>query len=494
MKKLEIPQEIKSVMQKLRDNNYATFIVGGCVRDLLMENPAMAGPTDWDITTGAKPEEIKEIFPDSFYENKFLTVTVHTGSENPALREVEITTFRSEAKYTNKRHPDEVMFAKTLEEDLSRRDFTVNALAIDIHGKKNELIDLFKGEEDLKNKIIRTVGNPNDRFNEDALRMMRAVRFSVTLSEGWKIEPATSSAIKENSQNLEFISFERIRDELVKIIMSPRACEGIELLRTVGLLKYIIPELEENFNVPQNKHHIYDCYEHAIFSLKYATKENFSQRVRIVALLHDIAKPRVKRGEGENATFYNHEVVGARMAEKILERLKFPKDEIENIVKLVRHHLFYYDVDEVGDSSIRRLVRQVGPENMEELLQVRMCDRIGSGVPKAEPYKLRHLKYVVDRVSQDPISAKMLKVSGKDIMEILEIQPGPKVGQILDVLLEYVLEEPKNNNKEFLEGEIKKLGKLSENDLSSFSEKAETEREKVEIKRDEMTKKKYWVT
>jgi len=211
-------------------------------------------------------------------------------------------------------------------------------------------------------------------------------------------------------------------------------------------------------------------------------------------LLHDIAKPRVKRGEGENATFYNHEVVGARMAEKILERLKFPKDEIENIVKLVRHHLFYYDVDEVGDSSIRRLVRQVGPENMEELLQVRMCDRIGSGVPKAEPYKLRHLKYVVDRVSQDPISAKMLKVSGKDIMEILEIQPGPKVGQILDVLLEYVLEEPKNNNKEFLEGEIKKLGKLSENDLSSFSEKAETEREKVEIKRDEMTKKKYWVT
>ncbi|OQX01073.1 hypothetical protein BWK69_00040 [Candidatus Parcubacteria bacterium A4] len=487
---MEIPQEIENIIKKLRANKYEVFVVGGCVRDSLMGKV----PTDWDITTSAKPEEIKEIFPDSFYENKFLTVTVHTGSESLALEEVEITTFRSEAKYTNKRHPDEVMFAKTLEEDLSRRDFTVNALAIDIHDGKNELIDLFGGQEDLKNKIIRTVGNPNDRFNEDALRMMRAVRFSATLDDGWKIESATSSAVEKNSQNLKFISFERIRDELLKIIMSPRASEGIELLRKLGLLKHIIPELEENFNITQNKHHIYDCYEHAILSLKYAAEENFSQRVRVAALLHDIAKPRVKRGEGENATFYNHEVVGARMAEKILERLKFPKDEIENIVKLVRYHLFYYDVDEVGDSSIRRLVRQVGPENMEELLQVRMCDRIGSGVPKAEPYKLRHLKYVVDKVSQDPISAKMLKVSGKDIMDILKIEPGPKVGRILDVLLGYVLEDPKKNEKKFLEGEIKKLGNLSEKELNSYSEEAEAEREKVETKRDEMTKKKYWVT
>jgi poly(A) polymerase/tRNA nucleotidyltransferase (CCA-adding enzyme) len=186
--------------------------------------------------------------------------------------------------------------------------------------------------------------------------------------------------------------------------------------------------------------------------------------------------------------------VGAKMTAQILNRLKFSKKDIEKIVKLVRYHLFYYNVDEVSESSVRRLVRQVGPENMEELLQVRMADRIGSGVPKAEPYKLRHLKYVIEKVSQDPISVKMLKISGNDVMKILKIQPGPKVGQILDVLLGYVLTDPKKNKKEFLEKEIKKLGNLSEKELNSLVQKARKEREKIEMKRDEMTKKKYWVT
>ena len=256
----------------------------------------------------------------------------------------------------------------------------------------------------------------------------------------------------------------------------------------------MVPELEEGYKITQNKHHIYECYEHSLLSLKYAAEKNFNQYVRIAALFHDIGKPRAKRGEGQDATFYNHEIVGAKMTFQILNRLKFPKKDIEKIVKLVRYHLFYYNVDEVSDSSVRRLVREAGPENMEELLQVRQADRIGSGVPKAEPYKLRHLKYVIDKVAQDPISAKMLKVSGNDVMKILEIQPGPQVGQILDILLGYVLEEPKKNKKDFLEKEIKKLGKLSEKELQNLAKEAKKERDKIEQKRDEMTKNKYWVT
>jgi len=323
---------------------------------------------------------------------------------------------------------------------------------------------------------------------------MRVVRFAITLGDGWQIEEKTADAIKKNSPWLQAISKERIRDELMKIIMSERAAEGLELLRELALLKYIIPELEEGYKVTQNKHHIYECYDHYLRSLDYAAKKNFNKFVRLSALFHDIGKPRTKKGEGPDATFYGHEIVGAKITSQILNRLKFPKKEIEKIAKLVRYHLFYYNPEEVGESSVRRLLRQVGPENMEELLQVRMADRIGSGVPKAEPYKLRHLRYVLEKVSRDPISVKMLKVSGNDVMRILEIQPGPRVGQILDVLLGYVLEDPKKNEKGFLEKEIKKLGKLSEKELSSLAQEAKKERETLEMKRDEMTKKKYWVT
>ncbi len=323
--------------------------------------------------------------------------------------------------------------------------------------------------------------------------MMRAVRFSVVLGDKWVIEKKTKEAVKKNSAWLKVISKERIREELMKIIMSNRAAEGIELLRDLGLLKYIIPELEEGYKVDQNKHHIYECYEHGLRSLDYAANNNFNKYVRLAALLHDIGKPRSKRGQGKDATFYGHEVIGARMADQILVRLKFPKKDIEKIVRLVRYHLFYYNVDEVSENSVRRLVRQVGPENMEELLQVRIADRIGSGVPKAEPYKLRHLKYVIERVSRDPISVKMLKVSGNDVMKVLKITPGPKIGEILDVLLGYVLSDPEKNKKDFLEKEIGKLGKLSDRELDSLAKSARKERGEIETKKDEMTKKKYWV-
>jgi len=482
---MEIPKEVKFVIDELEEKGFGAYLVGGCVRDLLRE----VEPEDWDIATDAKPEEIGRIFLRSFADNNFGTVTVLTDSKKPKLKEIEITPFRTEEKYTDKRHPDEVKWAETIEEDLARRDFTVNAMAMDSLLK---IIDPFKGQKDLENKTIRTVGKPEDRFSEDALRLMRAVRFATTLD--FEIEKKTAEAIKKNSPWLQTISKERIRDEFLKIIMSERARHGVELLRKIKLLRYIIPELEEGYKISQNKHHIYDCYEHYLGSLGYAAKKNFNKYVRIAALLHDIGKPRTKEGEGPDATFYSHEIVGAKMTVQVLERLRFSKKDIEKISKLVRYHLFYYNVDEVGEASVRRLVRRVGIENMEELLQVRMADRIGSGVPKAEPYKLRHLKYVIEKVSQDPISVIMLKKSGGDIMKILNISPGPKIGQILDILLGYVLAEPEKNKKEFLEKEVKKLGKLSEKELSSLAQKAKKEREKIVTKRDEMTKKKYWVT
>jgi poly(A) polymerase/tRNA nucleotidyltransferase (CCA-adding enzyme) len=489
---MKIPKEVKSIIEKLNQNSYEAYIVGGCVRDFLLDKE----PNDWDIATNARPEDITRIFPKSFYENDFGTVSVLTQSEKESLKTIEITPFRIESKYSDKRHPDEVKFAKNLGEDLARRDFTVNSLALEEKEGVIKIIDLFEGQEDLQNKLIRAVGDPNERFQEDALRLMRAVRFATSLNSHkmWKIEAETQEAIQRNSHLLQHISQERIRDELIKMIMSPLGAQGLELLRRLGLLQYILPELEEGFSIEQNKHHIFQIYQHNLLSLNYACSKGFPLTVRLAALLHDIAKPQTKKGQGLNSTFYNHEVVSAKMTYQILRRLKFPKKDIDKITKLVRFHLFYYNVDEVGESSVRRLLRNVGHENIEELLQLRQADRKGSGVPKAEPYKLRHLKYLFDKVSQDPILPTMLNINGVDIMKILNIQPGPKIGQILSYLLSQVLSDPQKNNKEFLEPEVKKMGAFSEQELQKLAKAAKQEIEQVETKKDEMTKKKYWVT
>ena len=485
---MEIPKEVKIVLDGLAEKDFKAYLVGGCVRDLLRN----VEPQDWDIATNAKPEEVGAIFLRSFSNNNFGTVVVLTDSGDDRLKEIEVTTFRIDEKYSDKRHPDKIAWATNVEDDLSRRDFTVNAIAASPEIGELKIIDPFSGQNDLAKKIIKAVGNAEDRFNEDALRMIRAVRFATIF--GFKIEQKTSQAILKNSSLLQFISKERIRDEFLKIIMADNADQGVELLKGLGLLKFILPELEEGDGIEQNKHHIYNCYEHSVRSLAYAVKNKFNRNVRVAALLHDIGKPRSKQGEGENATFYNHEIIGAKMAFQALNRLRFSKKDIEKIVRLVRYHLFYYNVGEVSEASVRRLVSRMGLENMEELLQVRMADRIGSGVPKAEPYKLRHLKYVVERVSRDPISVKMLEVNGEDVMDILKIKPGIKIGWILEILLGFVLTDPKNNNKEFLAGEIMRLGEIEDNELKIMSEQSRTEREKIETKKDEMTKRKYWVT
>jgi len=492
---MEIPQIIIKIIADIENGGFEAYLVGGCVRDFLLGKE----PADWDIATNANPKEIEKIIQitgrETFYENDFWTVGVVCPEldTNTSDRIVEITTYRAETTYSDKRHPDKIMPAKIIEEDLARRDFTVNAMALKISkAKKMTIIDPFCGKKDLKSKIIRAVNNPEDRLNEDALRMLRAVRFSTCL--GFKIESKTEEAIRSHSRSLKLISQERIRDELIKIINSNRADQGIEALRIFGLLKYIIPELEEGYEVGQNKHHIYDCYQHNLLSLKYAAEKGFNFNVRMAALLHDIAKPRTKAGNGPDATFYNHETVGARMAKVILERLKFPKKDIQKIVTLVCYHLFYYNVGEVTESSVRRLVRNVGPENIDELLEVRMADRIGSGVPKAEPYKLRHLRYLIDKAAQDPLSVKMLAVNGNDIITTLNIQPGPRVGFILEILLGEVLSDPKKNDKELLSAEVQKLDRLADDVLREMVKKAKNERESLEMKRDEMTKSRYWVT
>lgn len=490
---MKIPKEVEFVVEGLEKQGFEAYIVGGCVRDLLLKRE----PEDWDVATNAIPEEIQNIFPENFYENKFFTVTVLTESQDPKLKAIEVTTYRAEFRYADRRRPEEVQYAKTIEEDLSRRDFTVNAIALRIQDTRykiqnTELIDPFDGQKDLKAKLIRAVGNPQERFNEDALRMMRAARLATTL--GFEIEKETKQAVQENSALLKEISQERIRDELVKIIMAERAADGIELLRELKLLSYIMPELAEGYGVGQNKHHIYTVWEHNLLSLKYAVEQKWSFEIRMASLLHDVAKPRVKQGEGKDSTFHNHEVVGGNMARQILSRLKFSSKELEHISKLVRFHLFYYNVDEVTESSVRRLVRKIGPENVDDLLKVRMADRIGSGVPKAEPYKLRHLRYVIEKVAQDPISAKMLKVDGDDIMEILQISPGSKIGFILEILLGEVLDDSKKNEKEYLAAKVKELGKMPDEELRKLSENSKQEVEKLETKKDEMTKQKYWVT
>ncbi|MBI2446751.1 MAG: HD domain-containing protein [Parcubacteria group bacterium] len=480
---MTIPKEVRETIKALNDAGFEAYAVGGCVRDFILGRE----PYDWDITTNAKPVEIQKIFSHSVYENDFGTVAINTESSNPKLKIIEITTYRVEEKYTDKRHPDVVRFTSKLEDDLARRDFTVNAIAYD--GKK--FIDPYGGEIDIAAKTIRTVGSPDERFNEDALRLMRAVRFAVQL--GFTIEEKTTEAIKKNSGDLVAISKERIRDELIKILITDNAKSGIEMLNKFELLKHIIPELEEGIGVGQNKHHIYTIWEHNLRSLDWAATHGYKLENRIASLLHDVGKPRTKRGDGPDSTFYNHEVVGAKIAAKILERLKFPKKFIEKVVLLVRYHLFYYNVEEVTENSVRRLVRNVGPENMDDLLEVRIADRKGSGVPKAEPYKLRHLRAIIEKVSHDPISVKMLKINGDILMKELKIDPGHKIGYLLNILLDEVLDDPKKNTEKYLTARAVELNERQLVELEKMYKIAQTKTREVAEEEFRSIKKKYYV-
>ena len=485
----KIPQEIIDIAQKLYQNGFEAYLVGGCVRDLLLD----ISPKDWDITTNAKPIEIQKIFENSIYENEFGTVAIKTDSQIPSLKIIEVTTFRSEGQYWDKRHPSEVIFVSSLKEDLARRDFTINALAIKIppSNENLEIVDYYGGLDDLKNKILKAVGNPYDRFSEDALRLLRAIRIATEFN--LTIEDETQKAIKNNAQLLQKISKERIRDEFIKIIMLNNAALGINRLHEFNLLTFIIPELENTIGISQNKHHIYDVWEHSLKSLDYAARKNFSLEIRLASLFHDIGKPQVKQGEGENATFYNHEMVGAKITKKILTRLCFPKEIVDKVTLLVKYHLFYYNVEEVTEAGVRRFIKRVGRENIDDLIKVREADRIGSGVPKARPYKLRHLLFMIDKVNSDPISVKSLKINGNDLMTNLNLSPSKRIGYLLNILLEKVLDNPKLNNKEKLLDEAKKLNKLSDSELENLALQSKNKQQEFESGILEELKKKHAV-
>ncbi len=488
----KVPPEVKDISVALTEASFEAYLVGGCVRDIMLGRE----PRDWDVATDATPHEIQEVFPESVYENEFGTVGVKTGSDDPKLAIVEVTTFRNEGRYTDRRHPDEVRFAKTIQEDLSRRDFTVNAVAMKLENLEsrieNRVVDPFEGEADLRRKTIRTVGDPDARFTEDALRLMRAVRFAVELD--FTIDEKAAAAIKRHAGLLEAIAMERIRDELVKIIMTPRAARGIELLEEMGLLKFILPELRQGIGVGQNLHHVYTVWEHNLRSLEYAAAQDYSLLVRMAALLHDVGKPKTKRGEGYNSTFYGHEVAGARIAVTMLDRLKFPRDLIEKAAHLVRRHMFYYNVGDVSPAGVRRLLVRVGPENVDDLLKVREADRIGSGVKKAVPYKLRHLLFMMDKVKHDPVSVKMLKVDGEDVMRIADIRPSRKVGDILAALLDEVLDEPDKNERAYLEDKVRELARLSDAGLTGLRASAEAKQDALEQQAETELKKKHRVS
>lgn len=468
-----IPEEVLSVHERLRKAGFEAFFVGGCVRDLLLQRE----PKDWDITTNAKPHEIQPLYEETFYENDYGTVGVVTQSENPRYKVIEITPYRIEGKYSNARHPDDVSWAQNLSDDLRRRDFTVNAMAYD--PETDRVIDEHGGMDDLNKKVVVCVGKAGERFAEDALRMLRAIRFSAELD--FALDGATAAGIAENANLLATISRERIRDEFCKILLSDRPMQALYIAQKLGILKHIIPELEEGIGCAQNQAHSFDVFEHLMRSMQHAADKKWPLEVRLAALLHDIGKPATRRfsEEKKDWTFYGHDVVSAKIAKKIMADLRLPKDISTKVEILIRWHMFFSDPDTITLAAVRRLIARVGKENMNDLVNLRVCDRIGTGRPKAHPFRLRKYMSMIEEAQRDPVSVAMLNIDGQRIIEMGE-QPGPRIGWTLHALLEEVLDEPGKNTAAYLEDRTKALLSLSDNDLKELGEGGKERREAEE--------------
>lgn len=486
-RELPVPEVVRKLHARLIEAEYEAYLVGGCVRDLLIGRE----PKDWDIATNAKPEEIQELYAETFYENTFGTVGVVTSSSDPRLKVVEITPYRIEGKYSDARRPDEVVFSDSLKDDLKRRDFTINAIAYDPeHGT---IVDEHGGEVDIKRRSITAVGNPSERFKEDALRMLRAVRIAAELD--FVIEAKTASAISEDALLLEKISRERVRDEFLRILESSRPMQALYIAQKLGLLKNIVPELEEGIGIAQNQAHAYDVFEHNLRSLQHAADKGWSLHVRLAALLHDIGKPASRRWSDEKKdwTFHGHEVIGARMVAKICADLRLSSELSKMVVALARWHMFFSDPDKVTLSAVRRTITNVGQENIKDLLSLRICDRIGTGRPKEQPFRLRKYMSMVDEALRDPISVGMLKIEGTKLIKMGEA-PGPRIGWILHALLEEVLDDPKRNTDEYLESRARELSQLSEKGLRALGEAGKERKEDVEEAEIQELRKKHHVT
>lgn len=450
-----IKKAVLSIYETLRRAGFQAFFVGGCVRNYLMDLPIK----DWDLTTDATPEEIQKVFTKSFYDNRFGTVGViiDDSIENSEEKNfVEVTTFRTESGYNNLRHPEEVSWGKTIEEDLSRRDFTMNAIAVEIVGGQTKFVDPYNGLRDIENKQIKTVGNPDERFGEDALRLLRAIRFATQIN--FEIEEKTWESILKNGRLITKISNERIRDELLKILESENAYKGIQLLDLAGMLDLIFPELAKGKGLSQarpGRHHTSDVFTHNIESLKHCTSKD--PIVKLATLLHDVGKPYVQSADEEgHVIFYNHEVAGARVATEICDRLRLSRKQKEKVITLIRWHMFTVD-ENITDSAIRRFIRRVGLENVSDMMDLRIGDRLGGGTQVAESWRLKKFKERVAAELNPPFSINDMAIDGNDVMKELNIEPGPKIGEVLNKLFAEVDENLELNNREYL---LKRLNEL----------------------------------
>lgn len=527
--KLELPFEVLFISYTLQKAGFETHLVGGAIRDLILQSTDAfyhenISITDYDFTTNAQPEKIMELFPESFYENNFGTVSIthentldllknnyqlpeknllssisqknkketlidlvnakklHESLETPEKilpseekqpKPFEITTYRTDGTYHDHRRPESVTWGKTIEEDLERRDFTINALAIkvnpsfikEIFSKKTlettyslesndfTLTDPHNGIEDLAQSTIEAVGDPNLRFKEDALRMLRAIRFSVQL--GMSIGEKTLVALEAHAPLIQHVSWERIRDEFMKMIASQDPKKAILLLEKTKMLEYVLPEILEMKGVEQSGHHTTDVWVHSLDALNTCPADD--PIVRLATLLHDSGKPRTFDKSNGNITFYNHEIISSRIASSVAKRFKFSKKDIDRMFTLTRFHMFHYQPQNT-DASIRRFMRKVGLENIDDILDLREGDRLGSGARKTS-WRLEEMKQrMVEQLNQ-PMAVKDIAINGNDLMTELNLKPGKNLGIILQQLFEEVMENSELNTKEIL---LEKAKKISE--------------------------------
>ncbi len=432
------PARVVQALGRLRADGHQAYLVGGTVRDVLMGRPDRM---PMDVATDRPPGEVRALFP------RVEPIGIEHGTVLVLLEEVtlECTTFRREAAYRDARHPDAVTFTADLRADLARRDFTVNAMAFDPWS--GALVDPTGGLADLEGRCLRAVGDPLARFREDALRPLRAARFAATL--GLELAPATRAALGGVVDRARLVALERVRGELVRLMAAPRPSVGFEHLREAGLLGLWLPELARTYGVPQNRWHAHDVYLHSLLSCDHAPAAK--PAVRWAALLHDIGKPDTRverRGEG---TFYQHERVGSDLADRLLERLRFPAAERAAIVHLVREHMFDYRA-QWSDAAVRRWLRRVGEEAVADLFDLRIADMLGNGLKTGFPGQLEPLRRRIERVRAEAHALHVcdLAVDGADVMRALGIGPGPEVGAALAGLLEEVLEDPARNTRERL--------------------------------------------
>jgi len=428
-----IPSPVRAILERLWAAGFEAYLVGGSLRDLLLEREV----TDWDVATSALPERTQDLFPESAYENRFGTVAVRL--EGSAY---EVTTFRREHVYADHRRPERVEFGVRIDEDLARRDFTINAMAWGGRDARAGLHDPFSGVADLRARSIRAAGRPDDRFAEDALRMLRAVRFAATL--GFTIEPGTLSAIRRQVALAAELSGERVQAELLRMLAAPRPSVALGLMAHTGLLDVRFPDLAAQRGIAQNKIRGHDLWDHAMATVDAADPTR--PTVRLAALLHDVGKPSTL----QDGHFPGHETEGARIAERILRELAFPRREIERVVRLVAHHMFSYS-RAWSDAAVRRFMRRVGVDDLDDLLALREADNVGSGQPRAAG-RLAELRARVagELGARHALHLADLAIDGDDLQRALGVPAGPEVGRILRALLDRVVADPSLNEREGL--------------------------------------------